>query len=300
MSDSFTNSNGSQPNDAMLEKLADAIAAGFHSEDLEGSDVHEHFTEAEIQEFEAAAAAVACACATDDVETMPNDIRLRCSGAGRVVATDHGEAKKQGPHRNGATRNGTAEIKPGRSAGGPLKFTPPRAERESGSKSATLGWLAAAACLAISVAAWWPAGAEAPMTVEARMAALVDESPDLTRWDWAAWGGEAYAKVAGEVVWSEAAQEGYMVLEGMPTNDPSAVQYQLWVVESSRGTPLQVPPVDGGVFDVRADGRVIIPIRCTLPATDVVAFAITIEEPGGVVVSDQSRKTVIAAAPVKG
>ncbi|MEL6796200.1 MAG: anti-sigma factor, partial [Planctomycetota bacterium] len=124
---------------------------------------------------------------------------------------------------------------------------------------------------------------------------------DLTRWDWASWNetsaGDAYAGVTGEVIWSEDAQEGYMVLEGMPTNDPSAEQYQLWVIESSRGVPLEVPPVDGGVFDVDDVGKVVIPIRAALPATEVVAFAVTVERPGGVVVSDQARRAVIAVDP---
>ncbi|MEO1716470.1 MAG: hypothetical protein AAFR76_05105 [Planctomycetota bacterium] len=58
-----------------------------------------------------------------------------------------------------------------------------------------------------------------------------------------------------------------------------------------------MPPVDGGVFDINEAGKVVIPIRVALPASDVVAFAVTVERPGGVVVSDQARRVVIAADP---
>ena len=45
-------------------------------------------------------------------------------------------------------------------------------------------------------------------------------------------------------------------------------------------------PVDGGVFDVSGKGEVVIPIRAVLPVHGPSAFAITLEQPGGVVVSD--------------
>ena len=52
-----------------------------------------------------------------------------------------------------------------------------------------------------------------------------------------------------------------MRIRGLAPNDPTREQYQLWVVESSRGTPLEVPPVDGGVFNVDSSGRTVIPVR---------------------------------------
>ncbi|MEO0632055.1 MAG: anti-sigma factor, partial [Planctomycetota bacterium] len=242
---------------------------------------------ADVAEFERAAAAVACVCAAHEVESLPDEIRLRCAGAGRAVAD--GQRHVHGPTTRSA----------------PLRFTQhaQQSSRANG-RTGSLGWVAAAACLVIAVAAAWPRSAVGPSTPEEQMSRLLATANDLTRWDWASWGpapsGESYAGVTGEVVWSEDAQEGYLVLEGMPANDPSAEQYQLWVVESSRCVPLEDPPVDGGVFDVADNGRVIVPIRCAIPARDVVAFAVTVEEPGGVVVSDQSRKAVIAAAPTQG
>ena len=59
-------------------------------------------------------------------------------------------------------------------------------------------------------------------------------------------------------------------------------QYQLWIVDPERAAQ----PVDGGVFDVQAGTReVIIPINAKLAVNNPAAFAITLEKPGGVVVS---------------
>lgn len=74
-----------------------------------------------------------------------------------------------------------------------------------------------------------------------------------------------------------------MKLEGFPVNDPMSMQYQLWVVDGDRDAK---HPVDGGVFDVAADGTVVIPIDAKLALIKPTAFAITAEKPGGIVVSD--------------
>ena len=43
-------------------------------------------------------------------------------------------------------------------------------------------------------------------------------------------------------------------------------------------------------------GEVIVPINAALPIRDAAAFAVTVEAPGGVVVSDRSRLALLAAA----
>ena len=67
-------------------------------------------------------------------------------------------------------------------------------------------------------------------------------------------------------------------------NDPTQNQYLVWIVD-----PLKYEqPVDGGVFDVtQIDKPVIIPINPKLPISKAVGFAITQEQPGGVVDSSQ-------------
>ena len=65
-------------------------------------------------------------------------------------------------------------------------------------------------------------------------------------------------------------------------NEAARVQYQLWIVDPERDGK---HPVDGGVFNVSSTGEVIIPIQAKLRIRSPRAFAITAEQPGGVVVS---------------
>ena len=70
---------------------------------------------------------------------------------------------------------------------------------------------------------------------------------------------------------------------GMAANDPANAQYQLWIIDPDR----DARPVDGGVFDVPAGAaEVIVTIDAKLAIARPTAFAVTLEKPGGVVVSD--------------
>jgi hypothetical protein len=147
-----------------------------------------------------------------------------------------------------------------------------------------LGWAAAACLLGLLVlrdSATGPAPAD-------RRDALVKEAADLRRIPFAGTGG-SYAAVAGEVLWSDARQEGYMVLSNLPANDPAQKQYQLWIVDPARDEI----PVDGGVFDIPAGGGpVVIPVDAKLAVKNPAVFVITLEQPGGVV---RSKQEVVAA-----
>ncbi len=119
---------------------------------------------------------------------------------------------------------------------------------------------------------------------------LMRKASDLVESDF---GGLAdYRNMTGRVIWSDALQEGYMTLTNLPVNDPAAKQYQLWIVDPDRDEK----PVDGGVFDIAAAGTAVIPIRNPLTVTDPQAFVITMEQPGGVVVSKQQVVVAIAKA----
>jgi len=104
-------------------------------------------------------------------------------------------------------------------------------------------------------------------------------------------GTDNFRQMSGTVVWSDELQEGYMSLTNLPTNDPSLKQYQLWIVDPERDEK----PVDGGVFGFFAgDGTAVIPIRNPLVVTNPQAFVITLEQPGGVVVSKQEIVVALA------
>jgi len=95
----------------------------------------------------------------------------------------------------------------------------------------------------------------------------------------------------GDVVWSDEMQKGYVRVTGLPKNDPQKETYQLWIVAENQNPKT---PVDGGTFDVSAEGEVIIPINPKVKALNPQAFAITMEKPGGVPVSPQTKVAAIA------
>ena len=83
-----------------------------------------------------------------------------------------------------------------------------------------------------------------------------------------------------------------MRFAGLAPNDPTREQYQLWIFDKDR--PAETP-VDGGVFDVDpATGEVVIAIDPKVRVTDATMFAVTVEKPGGVVVSKRERIPVLA------
>jgi anti-sigma-K factor RskA len=100
-------------------------------------------------------------------------------------------------------------------------------------------------------------------------------------------------EIKGDIVWNNTEQKGYMRFRGLPVNDPTKQQYQLWIFDENQDEKY---PIDGGVFDVNKDGEVIIPIDAKINVKNPKLFAVTKEKPGGVVVSD--RTGIIAVAKV--
>ena len=148
--------------------------------------------------------------------------------------------------------------------------------------SANLGWFAAAACLlalVLTVALLRTPSVAEPDFAAQRQALLAQA--DSMQLAWGTSEHAAFAEVRGDVVWSNQSQTGFMRLQNMPINDPGESQYQLWIVDPQRDQH----PVDGGVFDVASSGEVLIPIDSKLDIIEPAAFAITEEQPGGVVVS---------------
>lgn len=161
---------------------------------------------------------------------------------------------------------------------------------------AASGWLAAAAAITLAFVAWSqrPGSGQGPTLAdssEAR-ARLLANASDIKQWNWAALGELERTPVSGDVVWSTAAQRGYMSFAGLPANDPTREQYQLWIFDPAQSDKT---PIDGGVFDVRSgSGVAVVAIDPKIRVSDAVLFAITIEKPGGVVVSDRSRLVLLA------
>lgn len=172
-----------------------------------------------------------------------------------------------------------------------------------------LGWaVAAVACVALALNVYFtrlqPRGIEraggptpTPTVQESMPPAQMREmlmrtAPDVEQANWTPGPKDKdFTQVSGDVVWSDQKQAGYMRFTGLPANDPTRETYQLWIFEENQGDKT---PIDGGTFDVSADGEVIIPINARLKAKNPKMFAITVEKPGGVVVSAREKIAAIA------
>ena len=186
------------------------------------------------------------------------------------------------------------------------EVTPQRQIVLDGGTRSWFGWLgwavAAAACIVLAVTVFIPRVGpvavippsptpEERLTPAQQRQRLMDSPGQLVKAEWTKAKMDEIT-VSGDVVWSPEKQAGYLRVSGLPKNDSSRESYQLWIVDDSQNMP-----IDGGVFDVTADGEVIIPIDARLKAMNPKLFAITIEKAGGVVKSEM--KKFAAQAPVK-
>lgn len=173
--------------------------------------------------------------------------------------------------------------------------------RSGASGGGVLGWTVAAAAALVATFGWIrtpPTRYIEPPTipVSQRRAELM-RSTDTMVLSWSAGNDPSGKEVKGDIVWNNGKQEGYIRLQGAPRNDPSQEQYQFWIFDGKR----EKFPIDGGVFDVASQqavdpvsGDVIIPINAKLRVFDPTLFAVTREQPAGVVVTDQKRILVVA------
>lgn len=264
------------PDDRLFQLLADQAMHGLSpSESAELDALLAGARDENPDSFALAAAALDLALAGSTIEPMPDALRERI------------EADAERRVRPSASAPPLNLVRP-KPADAPSRRPMPVIGR--------LGWVAAAACLTLALVAWWPTPDATPAQSRA---ALLAGAPDAIEVPWTPWdpaGGGAGAAIQGDIVWSDARQAGFMRFRGLPANDPAQQQYQLWIIDAERPGE---PPVDGGLFNIEpGQTEVILPIHPPIKVGAPAAFAVTIEKPGGVVVSDLSRKVVIA--PTKG
>jgi hypothetical protein len=168
----------------------------------------------------------------------------------------------------------------------PVERPPPNVVPLKRTKSPVLawaGWMAAAAAIIIAILSVWirpePRAVD-PATLRAELL----KKPGVIRTEWTIAGGD--------VVWDNESQKGFMRFEGLAKNDPTVSQYQLWIFDAQRE---EAHPIDGGVFDA-SEGVIIVPIDAKIRVFEPTAFAVTVEKPGGVVVS--KREKVVALAKI--
>jgi hypothetical protein len=153
-------------------------------------------------------------------------------------------------------------------------------------------WLLAAAAALVAVVGWWPRGEGPEPAVESPALVAVADAPDALMRAWSATEDPTAPGAAGEVVWSTARQSGFMRIRGLAVNDPSAEQYQLWIFDRAQDERY---PIDGGVFDIPAGAaEALVPIDAKIQVAEPYLFAVTVERPGGVVVSSRERIALVA------
>lgn len=216
-------------------------------------------------ELERAAAALQLALLKRPQYDMPPALRERImSDATRYVADDRQEVfNSQVTSPQNVSRSSVREI---------------------------IAWLVCAAAILVAVSAWLGNRTEDVIPLATAREHLISNIEDTVRVTWSPGKTPFENEVSGDVVWSNAEQIGFMRFVGMPVNDRSIEQYQLWIIDPDRDDE----PIDGGVFDIPSTGEVLVPINPKLMVLKPVAFAITIEKPGGVVVSTQDRLPLLA------
>ena len=228
-------------------------------------------SQAEFWELERSAAAYQLAVSPENTEVLPESLRQQIS-------------LKAKQHVNALSSDGVRRL-----SRGPVQIAQPARNRVAGRRE-WIAWACCAAAVLLAVSVMLPRNEQQPSLPLARLQ-LIQTAEDLVQVEWSPGTTPFSQPVSGDVVWSGAAQAGYMRFRGMPANDPQVEQYQLWIIDPARDDE----PIDGGVFDITAAGEVIVPIHAKLGVLDPQAFAVTIEKPGGVVVSTQERLPLLAA-----
>ncbi len=165
-----------------------------------------------------------------------------------------------------------------------------------------VAWVVAVACLLLAMFVLRRERASPLLTPVEERALLLERAPDVVKIPWAPAGDPAGKRATGDVVWSTENQAGYLRFKGLAENDPKNNQYQLWIFDATQDKRY---PIDGGVFDFgpasvnKVTGDTVVPIRAKLRVASPQMFAVTVEKPGGVVVSSRNRLALIAerAAP---
>ena len=255
-----------------------------------------------VRELEHAAGALFTALGRARMHETPEDADRRLEDLlSTQVAADAHEARRRGsshlhdtlrdvPQR-GAVETDSLGDRRAVSAPAP-RPAPTPTTRGLRAAPGFLGWVAAAALLIVTVVAYGRVVSleqrlgEGP--AELRLQELVATTPDVEVLPWATEG------ISGDVTWSNTRNAGFLRIDGLAVNDPEVTQYQLWIFRGLDPST-EAHPVSGGVFDVDRQGQVIVPIDAQLELGRAGMFVVTVEKPGGVMVSDREEIVLVAS-----
>lgn len=228
----------------------------------------------DVESYELAAAAINLAF-LPSVEPMPVALHSR------VLATLQGEiasTKASGGTNVRALTSAPRDVSTGR-------FSP----------MAGLGWVAAAAAIVVAAFAWRSGPTALTPDLRVQRQQFVSAGGDVGVWNWVDFAHPVTQEtpeikgVKGDVCWSSTKQEGFLRLNGLPRNASTVERYQLWIIDK-RGLEQRV---NAGVFDSTGD-ETVVHFKPELMVDGPVIFAVTIEPPEGVVVSNLKRRVCAA------
>lgn len=283
-------SNGKE---RMLDLLTDQVLFGLNEEELaELKELEKFYPDLkDDNSFELTASAIGLTN-LNELEPMPDHLRTK------ILADATAFFAKEKPSNVLAFQPQLREVAPqniGEEIQQTFEFEPKRPFMQ------WLGWaFAGLACIALAFSLWTnlqkPTVIERVkieplpvLTVGEQYNNLLNSAKDLKKTNWVNPANDK--EVLGEVVWSEAEQKGFMKFKGLSVNDVNKEEYQLWIFDETQS---EKTPIDGGVFDIKENGEVLIPIKANLKFKNPKLFAITREKPGGVMVSDRQRIAAIA------
>ncbi len=254
------------PLDRIQELLADRALFGL-------DDVEQHELEAllvewdslDVESLERTAAATHLGL-LGDLEAMPPELAARIAATATQTISD--------------TPTETPNVQ--------LATPAPVAPRRD-----WLAWCAAAAAVLVALFSLNRGPlTPAALTPAALRTELLAATNGVVEAAWTAGGDAAGEQASGKVLWHNGRQQGVMQFNNLAANDPVKSQYQLWIFDKAQDERY---PIDGGVFDIPAgQDEVLIAINAKIPVTEPTMFAITIEKPGGVVVSSRERLPLLA------
>jgi hypothetical protein len=266
------------PLDRLTELLADRALFGLSPEEqVELDRLLENSAGNNVERLDRVAAAAQLAFLGGQIP-LPTELRQKLAEAGKLAVSERPKKMAR--------------------SSGQLASLPNRPAASLASRRELLAWLAVAASLLVAfllgmrptervVAELSPAELRQEL-----LASAGDDSAALTRVSWTPGPDESGKAATGEVTWSNDRQQGVMTFRGLPANNPREEQYQLWIFDVAQDEKY---PVDGGVFDIPlGQDEVVVAIDAKLPITKPTLFAITIEKPGGVVVSSRERLPLLA------
>jgi len=299
-----------QPDEAMVDLLIKQVTEGLSPAEQRALDVLDTEVASEYSRYLERAAAAVVLAGSSTQQPLPAALaeRVAQQAAAHFASPSkigNLEAARAAAVDAARTSAQSASAASAASAARPM----PRTNRYG-----AYGWLAAAAFLVLAIFAWQrsppppvvpvaqqtpppviapPAEKPAPPTPAEERAALLAKSDSL-KIPLTATKDPAAAGVTGDVAWDPATQRGFLHFTGLAANDPAVHQYQIWIFDAGRDKRY---PVDGGVFDVPANtAEVVVPIRAELMVRKPAAFAVTVEKPGGVVVSGREHVVALGAA----